>query len=125
PSRTPVLPAPIRMTGPAAALDPASLEGLSQEALDERPRALANAPRPPLAPASLEGLSQEALDERLRAFANAHGAGALPALTGLAARASERGVRRAAKRALYRLSQRGVAPAPAPPPAHAGQRRAP
>jgi hypothetical protein len=78
-----------------------------------------------LDPASLRGLSEEALDERLRAFANAHGADALPALTQLADHASERALRRAAKRALYRLSQRGVAPAPAPPPAPVVQRRAP
>jgi hypothetical protein len=82
-------------------------------------------PAAALDPASLRGLSEEAVDERLRAFANAHGADALPALTGLAERAAERGVRRAAKRALYRLSQRGVAPAPAPPPAPVVQRRAP
>ena len=52
-------------------------------------------PAAALDPASLRGLSEEALDERLRAFANAHGADALPALTGLAETASERGVRRA------------------------------
>jgi hypothetical protein len=78
-----------------------------------------------LDPASLRGLSEEALDERLRTFASAHGADALPALTQLADHASERAVRRAAKRALYRLSQRGVARAPAPPPAPVVQRRAP
>jgi len=78
-----------------------------------------------LDPESLRGLSEEALDERLRAFANARGADALPALSRLAESASERGVRRAAKRALYRLSQRGVAAAPAPPPAPVVQRRAP
>jgi len=78
-----------------------------------------------LDPVSLRGLSEEALDERLRAFANAHAADALPALTQLADHASERALRRAAKRALYRLSQRGVAPAPAPPPAPVVQRRAP
>jgi len=78
-----------------------------------------------LDPESLRGLSEEALDERLRAFANARGADALPALSRLAESASGRGVRRAAKRALYRLSQRGVAPAPAPPPVPVVQRRAP
>jgi hypothetical protein len=78
-----------------------------------------------LDPESLRGLSEEALDERLRAYANTHGADALPALSRLAESAPERGVRRAAKRALYRLSQRGVAPAPLPPPAPVVQRRAP
>jgi hypothetical protein len=82
-------------------------------------------PAAALDPASLQGLSEAALDERLRAFASAHGADALPALMQLADHASERSVRRAAKRALYRLSQRGVTPAPAPPPAPVVQRRAP
>jgi len=77
-----------------------------------------------LDPASLRGLSEDVLDERLRAFANELGAGALPALSGLAEGAPDRVVRRAAKRALYRLSQRGVAPTP-PPPAPVVQRRAP
>jgi len=74
---------------------------------------------------SLRGLSEEALDEKLRAFANAHGAGALPALSGLADSAEDRAVRRAAKRALYRLSQQGVTPAPAPPVAPVVRRGTP
>ena len=57
-----------------------------------------------LDPASLQGLSEAVLDEKLRAFANEHGAGALPTLSGLAETA-DRAVRRAAKRALYRLSR--------------------
>jgi len=78
-----------------------------------------------LDPASLRGLSDEALDEKLRAFANEHGAGALPALSGLAEGAADRRVRRAAKRALYRLAQRGVTPAPAPPTAAVVRRGTP
>jgi hypothetical protein len=78
-----------------------------------------------LDPASLRGLSEAVLDERLRAFANAHGAAALPTLSRLAEASSERPVRRAAKRALYRLSQRGVTPALPPPPAPVVQRRPP
>jgi hypothetical protein len=78
-----------------------------------------------LDPATLRGLSENALDERLREFATAHGAGALGALSRLAEASAERAVRRAAKRALYRLSQRGVAAAPAPPPPPVVQRRAP
>jgi len=78
-----------------------------------------------LDPASLRGLPEDVLDERLRAFANEHGAEALPALSGLAEGAADRAVRRAAKRALYRLSQRGVMPAPPPPPPPVVQRRAP
>ena len=80
---------------------------------------------PSLDAASLRGLSEAALDEKLRAFANEHGAGALPALGGLAERAADRVVRRAAKRALYRLSQRGVIPAPAPPTAPVVRRGTP
>jgi hypothetical protein len=78
-----------------------------------------------LDPASLRGLSEDVLDQRLRAFATAHGAAALPTLSRLAEAPSERVVRRAAKRALYRLSQRGVTPAAPPPPAPVVQRRAP
>src|SRR5438132_31306 len=47
--------------------------------------------------------------------AAAHGAAALPVLTTLAGDEAARGVRRAARRALYRLSQQGVA-TPAKPP---------
>jgi hypothetical protein len=78
-----------------------------------------------LDPGSLRGLSEEALDQKLRAFANNHGAAALPALSGLADSATDRLVRRAAKRALYRLSQRGVTPAPAPPVAPVVRRGTP
>jgi len=74
---------------------------------------------------SLQGLSEEALDQKLRVFANEHGARALPALSTLADSAADRVVRRAAKRALYRLSQRGVAPAPAPPVAPVVRRGTP
>ena len=61
----------------------------------------------------LRDLDEDALDVALRAFARDHGAEALPALSALAA-GGERGLRRAARRALYRLAQRGVA-APAGP----------
>jgi hypothetical protein len=64
----------------------------------------------------LRGLSEVALDGALRAFAGEHGADALPALLALAASPGERVVRRAAKRALYRLSQRGIAPPARPAP---------
>jgi hypothetical protein len=53
------------------------------------------------------------LDAALRDVATAHGAAALPLLTMLAEDA-HRGLRRAARRALYRLAQRGVS-APARP----------
>ncbi len=56
-----------------------------------------------------------ALDEALRSFAAEHGASALPVLAALGPETSERGLRRAVKRALYRLAQRGVRP-PAPAP---------
>ena len=63
----------------------------------------------------LRGLSEATLDDALRSFADAHGAQALPALSVLAG-GSERALRRAAKRALYRLAQRGVTPPPRPSP---------
>jgi hypothetical protein len=78
-----------------------------------------------LDPSSLQGLSEDLLDEKLRAFGNEHGAAALPALSGLAETAADRVVRRAAKRALYRLSQRGVTPAPPPPAAPVVRRGTP
>jgi hypothetical protein len=62
---------------------------------------------------ALAGLPADALDATLRDFAAAHGAAALPVLTALADD-TQGGLRRAARRALYRLSQRGVA-APAAP----------
>jgi hypothetical protein len=52
------------------------------------------------------------VEAALSAFANDRGAEALPTLTRLAAERTERAVRRAARRALYRLAQRGIAPAP-------------
>jgi hypothetical protein len=69
----------------------------------------------PAALAAMAALGPEDLDTALRAFAAEHGAAALPVLTTLAEQA-DRGVRRAAKRALYRLSQRGVVAPPPPPP---------
>jgi len=56
----------------------------------------------------------DVLDDALAAFAAERGADALPTLTVLTGDRTDRGVRRAAKRALYRLAQRGIAPAPAP-----------
>ena len=63
---------------------------------------------------TLAAAGEPPLEAALREFAAAHGAGALPVLTTLAADEAARGVRRAAKRALYRLAQQGVS-APAPP----------
>ena len=69
---------------------------------------------PGLDAARLATLAEDALDDALRAYADAHGAAALPVLGDLAAGAAGRAVRRGAKRALYRLAQRGVT-APAAP----------
>ena len=66
--------------------------------------------------APLTALPPTALDDTLRAFADAHGAAALPVLEALAAPRLDRALRRAARLAVYRLAQRGVA-APARPPA--------
>jgi hypothetical protein len=70
------------------------------------------APPARLDAARLRALADPALEAELRTFADAHGADALPALTALAAEGGA--LRRAARRALYRLGQRGIAPAPAP-----------
>ena len=85
--------------------------------------ALADAAAADLAP--LAASSPEALDDAFRAFANDHGAGALPVLTTLSSERVARNVRRAAKRALYRLSQRGITAAAAPAAATPVVRRQP
>src|SRR3989442_7687118 len=64
-------------------------------------------------------LDAGALDRLLRELADAHGAGASGVLSALAEESSERAVRRAAKRALYRLGQRGLVTATASRPARA------
>jgi hypothetical protein len=64
---------------------------------------------------SLAALSEGDLDETLRGFAQDRAADALPLLTTLAGERAGRVVRRVARRALYRLAQRGVtAPSAAP-----------
>ena len=65
---------------------------------------------------ALADLPSGELDAVLREFAAEHGAAALAALTALASDRAERTLRRAAKRSLYRLAQRGIA---APRPAAA------
>jgi hypothetical protein len=77
---------------------------------------------PALDLAELRALPEAALDARLRAFASEHGAEALPILSELAD-GGERAVRRAAKRALYRLAQRGVTLPPRPAPRSVVERR--
>jgi len=67
---------------------------------------------PPAGLATMAELTAEELDETLRAFAGNQGAASVPVLTTLSEKAA-RPVRRAAKRALYRLAQQGVA-APRP-----------
>jgi hypothetical protein len=62
---------------------------------------------------SLAAMPAAVLDATLRDFAHDHGAAALGVVTALASERADRLVRRAARRALYRLAQRGVAP-PAP-----------
>lgn len=57
---------------------------------------------------ALAGLPAEDLDTMLREFGTRYGAGALPALAVLASDRAERALRRAAKRSLYRLAQRGI-----------------
>ena len=88
--------------------DPGACRAVLEAALVE-PARLDAAARHTLAAAG-----EPLLETALREFAAAHGAAALPLLTTLAADEGARGVRRAAKRALYRLAQQGVR-APAPP----------
>jgi hypothetical protein len=71
----------------------------------------------------LAAIPADALEAALREFAGAHGAAALPVLTALAGDQAPRSLRRAAKRALYRLAQSGVTPTPAARPAPRGAER--
>jgi hypothetical protein len=88
--------------------DPGSCRAVLEAALGE-PARLDAAARQTLAAAA-----EPVLAAALREFAAAHSAAALPVLAALAGDEAARGVRRAAKRALYRLSQQGIA-APALP----------
>ncbi len=64
---------------------------------------------------SLAALDADVLEAALVAFAAEQGAAAVPVLSSLAEQNTGRSVRRAARRALYRLEQRGLRPAePAP-----------
>ena len=73
--------------------------------------------------AALAAVAPGAVDDTLRAFADAHGAAALPVLDALTSGRIERVVRRAARLAIYRLSQRGVEPPPRPAPRPVVERR--
>ena len=97
-------PAACRAVLEAALADPARLDAVARQTL-----AAASAPT---------------LESALRDFVAAHAAAALPVLAALAADEAARGVRRAARRALYRLSQQGVT-APAKPPRRAVVERRP
>ena len=98
--------------------DPGACRAVLETALAE-PARLDAAARHTLAVAG-----EATLETALREFALAHGAAAVPVLTALAADEAARGVRRAAKRALYRLAQQGVT-APAPPARRAVVERRP
>ena len=89
--------------------DPAACRAVLEAALAE-PARLDAAARQTLAAAAAP-----TLESALRDFAATHGAAALPVLATLAADEAARDVRRAARRALYRLSQQGVT-VPAKPP---------
>jgi hypothetical protein len=65
----------------------------------------------------------DALDATLRAFADAHGAAAMPVLDALTGPRVDRALRKAARLAVYRLTQRGVAPAARPAPKPIVERR--
>ena len=74
--------------------------------------------------ATLSATPETVVDAALREFAQAHGAAALPVLTALAEDPAARGVRRLARRALYRLAQKGVAAPPRAAPRPVVGRRA-
>jgi hypothetical protein len=97
---------PLADDDPRVAAGRAALEAALARPADAAPAALA----------ALATLPDDALDRVLAGFATAHGAAAMPLLTALAASRAERGVRRAVRRALYRLSQRGVSAPAAPAP---------
>jgi hypothetical protein len=73
--------------------------------------------------ATLAASAPAAADDMLRAFADAHGAAALGVLESLASGRAHRALRRAARLAIYRLSQRGVQAAPRPAPRPVVERR--
>jgi hypothetical protein len=66
---------------------------------------------------ALDRVAPDDLDDALRALATAEGGRAAPLLATLAAGPAAKHVRRAARRALYRLAQRGAIPAPSSAPA--------
>jgi hypothetical protein len=66
--------------------------------------------------AALGAAAPEALDATLRTFGDAHGAAAIPVLDALTSERIDRAVRKAARLAVYRLSQRGIQPPPRPAP---------
>ena len=105
-------PAPATTTPRASEDTNAPARDDCRRALDEI--AAAGAP-PAAALATLAATPADVLDQMLRELADERGAAALDVLTKLTGDRAERPVRRAAKRALYRLSQRGVS-GPAPPP---------
>ena len=72
---------------------------------------------------ALAAAAPDALDATLRAFADAHGAAAMPVLDALTGARIDRGVRKAARLAVYRLAQRGIAPPPKPAPKPVIERR--
>jgi hypothetical protein len=80
----------------------------------------------PLASAlgTLAAAPEAAADRALREFARAHGPAALPVIAALADDPAARGLRRVARRALYRLAQQGVAAPPRPAPRPVVERRA-
>jgi hypothetical protein len=98
--------------------DPGACRAVLEAALAEPARLDA------VARQTLAAADEPTLETALREFAAAHGAAAVPVLTTLAADEAARGVRRAAKRTLYRLAQQGVA-APARPARRAVVERRP
>ena len=86
--------------------------------------ALAGAASLPTTLRTLTQAPEAVVDAALRDFAQAHGAAALPLLAALADDPTARAVRRPARRALYRLSPKGVTAPPRPAPRPVVERRA-
>jgi hypothetical protein len=71
-------------------------------------------------PPELAGFSAAVLDRALTVFVKRHGAAAAPLLHAIAEQATVKDIRKAAKLAIYRLAQTGVAVPPSPARAPAG-----
>jgi hypothetical protein len=108
--------APGRRAAPATGAEAPERRATKAECLRILEAAAAGTEPAPADLAVLAGAPADTLDDAMRAFTDARGAAAVAPLTRLTTERTERATRRAAKRALYRLSQRGITAPAAPPP---------